>query len=80
MKKEDERQRKIHAESGRNSYAAAVLFISLFLVYTTFQTGKLPQDLLTVFIIIQVIYACSVLYYRKKGVKEGWSLSDLRSD
>lgn len=80
MKGEDERQRMIHAESGRNAMFAAVLLSSILLLHRLYTAGGIDSSLMTIFLGVQITYATSVLYYRKKGVKNSLSLSRLRSD
>jgi hypothetical protein len=80
MKNEDERQRMIHAESGRNAMFVAVLLSSVFLLHRIYTMGEIDSSLISIFLGVQITYATSVLYYRYKGVKNSLSLSSLRSD
>lgn len=79
MKREDERQRMIHTESGRNAVFAALLLSSILLLQRLYTTGRIDSSLMIIFLGVQITYATSVLYYRKKGVKNSLSLSSLRS-
>jgi hypothetical protein len=80
MKGEDERQRMIHAESGRNAMFAAVLLSSIMLLHRLYTAREIDPGLMSIFLGVQITYATSVLYYREKGVKNSLSLSSLRSD
>ena len=79
MKKEDERESRIHAESARNAYFVAVLMTGAFMIYKTVQNGEVPSEMMAVFIVIQIVYAASVIYYKEKGVRDSLALSSLRS-
>ncbi|QGA80591.1 hypothetical protein [Candidatus Nanohalobium constans] len=78
MKDEDERQRIIHAESGRNAMLVAVLLSSVFLLHRLYTTGEIDSGLMYSFLGVLTAYVVSVLYYRRKGVKNSLSLSSLR--
>lgn len=80
MNDEDERQRMIHAESGRNAMFVAVLLSSIFLLQKLYTTGEIDSSLMNIFLGVLTAYVVSVLYYRRKGVKNSPSLSSLRSD
>jgi hypothetical protein len=80
MKVEDERQKTIHVESGRNAMFAAVLLSSILLLHRLYTSGGIDSSLMTIFLGVQITYAASVLYYRQNGLKNSLSLSSLRSD
>lgn len=80
MKDEDERQRMIHAESGRNAMFIAVLLISLLLLQRLYNTGEIDSSLMYSFLGVLTAYVVSVLYYRRKGLKNSLGISNLRSD
>jgi hypothetical protein len=80
MKKEDERQRGIHAESARNSFFIATALIGALLVWRTIPSGEIDSGLMAIFLATQLTYAGSILYYRENGLKDSLSLSSLRSD
>jgi hypothetical protein len=79
VKKEDERERKIHAESARNAFFIAVAITGALLVRETIPSGEINPELMTVFLGTQITYVVSVLYYRRKGLRNSLSLSKLRS-
>lgn len=80
MKDEDERQRMIHAESGRNAMFIAVLLSSVFLLQRLYNTGEIDSSLMYSFLGVLTAYVVSVLYYRRKGLKNSLGISNLRSD
>lgn len=80
MKDEDERQRMIHAESGWNAMFIAVLLSSVFLLQRLYNTGEIDSSLMYSFLGVLTAYVVSVLYYRRKGLKNSLGISNLRSD
>ena len=80
MKQGDERENRIHLESSRNGFIAYTFALMSFWLYKIIQTGEAPPDLYLVAFGPFFIFVISLIYYHQKGLKNGLSLSSLRSD
>lgn len=80
MKQGDERENRIHLESSRNGFIAYTLVTMSFWAYKMIRMEETPWDLYLIAFGPLFIFVISMIYYRQKGLKNGLSLSSLRSD
>ena len=80
MKQGDERENRIHLESSRNGFIAYTFVTISFWAYKLTQTGETPWDLYLIAYGPFFIFVLSMIYYHQEGLKNGLSLSRLRSD
>lgn len=76
----DEREQRIHAESARNGFIAYTFAAMSFWLYKIVQTGEASWSLYIMAYGPFFVFVISVIYYNQKGLKNGLSLSRLRSD
>jgi len=80
MRKKDERENRIHAESARNGFISYTIVTMAFWVYNLIQTGEASWSLYAIAYGPLLIFAISMIYYRWSGLKNSLTLSNLRSD
>lgn len=80
MKQKDERENRIHLESSRNGFIAYSFATMSFWLYKLIQTEGPHWNLYLIAFGPLFIFGISMIYYRQKGLKNGLSLSSLRSN
>ena len=80
MKQGDERDNRIHLESSRNGFIAYTATTVSFWLYQLIQAGEASWSLYAIAYGPFFIFVISIIYYHRKGLKNGLSLSSLRLD